>query len=227
VPALVAGADAFPPRPDASYAVKVIDTTTNAVIGGIDLGLYDFGAGIKLPFQPYAIAVDESSTAGGNKIYILGSVGGDPAYVRVIDGAADANETGRGTDVLLPESGIITGFYAITANPVNHKIYAATGPGHVAVIDGPNHVVLTTVLGFFGFGSPALVANPATNKVFVFGSHTEEVSDSTDDSFTTVPVSYIGQAAAFDPGTGRILSSGLRIRRPTPHSTRWMVRPER
>ena len=90
-----AGPDTFPPPSGATYAIKILDTTTNTVSGGIDLGLYHY-SGYDLAFQPFTLAVDESATPGGNKIYVLGFGGGD-VVLRVIDCATETNETGQGT----------------------------------------------------------------------------------------------------------------------------------
>ncbi len=187
----------------ASHAIKVIDTTTNSAIAGVDLGYYE-KSGSKVAFRSFAATIDESVAPLGNKLYILGS-GDDNAYViRVIDGVSNTNETTELTDILLPESGLSPGNYIITANPVNHKVYVVDSSSRIVVIDGPKHKVLATLQPSLGLSDKVMVTNPIANKVFALTYGSCAVIDSTNDTYTTISFPLYPRAAVFDPLTNRI-----------------------
>jgi len=158
VPGLAAADTQFHPLDGGGngLGLKVIDTTTREAIAGIALGFYDGGAGSKVPFTPLGIAVDESTDPAGNRIYVLGQVGDERLFLRTINGATDTNETGEGTDVLLPVTSLAPYACSVAVNPVNHKVYISTDSGDIVVVDGPNRTVLTTLLGVAPGGSPSL-----------------------------------------------------------------------
>lgn len=193
--------------PGSNHAVKVIDTTTNSAIAGVDLGYYVQGGSSKA-FLPLAATIDEGPAPLGNKLYILGAAGGSETFVRVINGATDSNETSEGTDVLLPEGGTVGGNYSLAVNPSNHKVYVITPAHHVVVIDGPQHEVLATLSTSLGLTGAVVVVNPDTNKVFVLTFGQSVIIDSDDDSFTTLSLPFYPKAAAIDPGTGRLFVVG-------------------
>ncbi len=168
---------------DASYRVKVIDTNANQTIAGIDLGLYHF-TNYTVPFSPNGIAVDDSTAAGGNKIYVLGTVGN--TYLRKIDGATNGNVTGQGTDLQLTNDGD-----QLVVNPNNHKIYVVSYDGKVTIVDGPTLTVVGTITEPIGLYSHAMVVNPQNNKVFVLGPTMGLIIDGGDNSYTTLDQGYL------------------------------------
>ena len=194
----IAGPDGFPSPSDATYRVKVIDTIANSTIAGVDLGLYHFTNSAQ-PFTPRGIAVDDSTTAGGNKVYVLGFA--DYVYLRTIDGATNENESGQGTDLRLTNEGD-----QLVVNPNNHKIYIVSFDGKVTIVDGAAHAVVGTITEAIGLYEHAMVINPQNNKVFVFGSQKGLIIDGNDNSYTILDEPYFFvRATAFDPNAGRLL----------------------
>jgi hypothetical protein len=180
-----------------TYGLKVIDTSTNTVVTGIDLGLYQFPTYVH-PFEPRDLAVDESQTSGGNQVYVLGV--GEYICLRVIDGATNTNQTGQGTDIVLPNDGD-----QLIVNPNNHKVYVVSYDGKVTVVDGPNRSVVKTLSPAIGLNTHTLVLNPQANKVFVFGPQALAIINSDDDTYTMINVAYFVKAGIFDPNTGHVL----------------------
>jgi DNA-binding beta-propeller fold protein YncE len=194
----IAGPDGFPAPSDPTYRVKVIDTTSNSTIAGIDLGLYHF-SNSALPFTPRDIAPDDSMTAGGNKIYVLGFA--DYTYLRTIDGATNTNQTGQGTDLRLVNEGD-----QLVVNSNNHKVYVVSFDGKVTIVDGTTNTVVSTITESIGLYSHDLVVNPENNKVFVFGSSKGLIIDGDTNSYTILDAPYLfARAALFDPNSGHIL----------------------
>lgn len=197
------GTDDAPPG--SNYGVKVIDTTNNRVIAGIDLGRYDEGPGNQPAFKPLAIAVDSSAAPLGNRIYVVGSVGDDRLFLRVIDGDTDTNETDQSTDLLLPITGFL-GSDGMDVNPVNHEVYVAVS-NNVIVIDGPNLQVLTTLKTFFPSG--LVLANPVTGKIFTFAANIIQLIDgSTDVVGPPQVVDYSARAVALASTSGQVFVIG-------------------
>ena len=212
VPGLVPADTQFyaPDGGGTGLGVKVVDTNTRQAIAGIDLGLYDGGSGSKVAFTPLGIAVDESTDLPGNRIYVLGQVGDDRLFLRTIDGATDTNETGEGTDLLLPVTSLAPYDCSVVVNPVNHKVYVSTDSGDIVVVDGPNRTVLTTLLGIAADGPHVMIANPNANKVFVFCFRSFTiVIDSSDDSYTSFSTTYSALDATYDAISGEIFVVGI------------------
>lgn len=118
--------------------VTVIDGATDTVEASVPVA-----AGL------YAMALNPVT----NKVYV-----GTGNSVTVIDGATNA-------------SSLISLTFApavLAVNPVTNKVYAAAGNfgGAVAVIDGADNELLTTIPT--GFGNPGMMAvNPVTNKIYL------------------------------------------------------------
>lgn len=191
----------YPSDSTRNFGLKVVDTTSNSVIAGIDLGRY---AGSYNGFWPIGLDVDESAAPAGNKVYLIGrtdSVGN--AILRVVDGAANTNLTGENTDLFLPVG--VQEFTSLAVNSTNHKIYVAKANGEIVVVDGPNRQILGTINPNFG---NLLVANPAANKIFVVNHNGGGVINSADDTFAPLSLFFTATAAALDPTHGRIYFVG-------------------
>lgn len=187
-------------------ALRIINSTSNQVIGAIDLGRY---TGASNGLSVLDLAVDESSAAAGNKIYVVIRPGSGNAMLRVIDGVNDTNLTGEGTDVPLPIDFSTSHYSGMTVNSTNHKVYIAKNTGDIVVVDGPNRQILTTVdpnLGDFPF--PFIIANPAANKIFVVSEQGGGVIDSTNDTFTPLPLNFFASDAVLNPANGQIYFVG-------------------
>ncbi len=204
----------WPSSGQSEEAIKVIDTATKKIIGGVNLGRY---ANSINRFLQFAIAVDPSAAPLGNKIYVLGQLDGPKFVLRVIDGATNQNLTGEGTDLILPAINRVenlSDLSRIVVNPNNHKVYIADGFGNVLVIDGARDQpkVITTLKTDAG---NFLVLSPVSNKVFVMGHNSEGVGkpgvviDSATDTFKAIPTAMPNaNAAAFNPANNRVYFSG-------------------
>ena len=194
--------------------VKVIDTTTDAVIAGLDFGWY------REPnnrFIAYAMAVDESPAPAGDKLYVViaSSDRTSPFVLRVIDGENESNLTDQGSDIVLPIApasnppGIP--FPSAVVNPKNHKVYVANNAGEIAVIDGEKRTVLTTLKPDAG---SFLAVDPVANKIFVLGRNGGAIIDSATDTVTPPPQPFVFEprAAAFNEANNRLYIAGVERR---------------
>jgi DNA-binding beta-propeller fold protein YncE len=123
--------------------------------------------------------------------------------LRIIDGATETNLTGENTDLFLPVG--VQEFTSLAVNSSNHKIYVAKDNGEIAVVDGPNRQILSTINPNFG---NLLVANPAANKIFVVNHNGGGVINSADDTFAPLSLFFTATAAALDSTHGRIYFAG-------------------
>ena len=186
--------------------VKVIDTASRAVIGGLDLGWYREPGN---RFIGRGMAVDESSGPGGNKVYVVGGPWdrSTPFVLRVVDGESDTSLTGEGTDIVLPIAPAPAqpgpDFPSVVVNPTNHKVYVSTNAGEIAVIDGENRTVLKTLNPDAG---SFLAVDPVANKIFVLGRNGGAIIDSATDTVSPPPrpLDFQPRSAAFNEANNRI-----------------------
>ena len=196
----------YPSDSTRNFGLKVVDTTSNSLIAGIDLGRY---SGSYNGFWPIGLDVDESEAPAGNKVYVIGRTDGSGnAILRIIDGQNNTNLTGENSDLFLPV-GIApaygAGFTSLALNSSNHKLYVAKNNGEIVVVDGPNRQILSTINPNFG---DLVVANPAANKIFVVNHNGGGVINSADDTFAPLSLFFTATAAALDPIHGRIYFVG-------------------
>ncbi len=186
------------------FGIKVIDTTSNSIIGGIALGRY---AGTSNGFWPLGLDVDESPGPVGDKVYVIGqSETSANVALRVIDGLSNSSMTGEGTDLFVPVG--VQEFASVTVNSSNHKLYVAKENGFIVVVDGPNRQIVRTFNPQFG---SFLVASPATNKIFVLNNNGGGVINSADDTFAPLSLFFTATAAAVDSTHGRIYFVGRNL----------------
>ncbi|HVF72747.1 MAG TPA: hypothetical protein VM940_14185 [Chthoniobacterales bacterium] len=187
-----------------NYGLKVIDSTTFAVVAAVDLGRYP---GDSNGFRPMSLDVDEGSGPAGDKVYIVGRTDTAPAVLRVVDGPSNTNLTGENNgDLFLPIS--FTGensFNRMTVNSANHKVYVAKANGEIIVIDGPNRQILKTLNPNFG---DFVIASPGTNKVFVVNHNGGGVINSADDTFAQLSLFFSATAATVDSAHARVYFVG-------------------
>jgi DNA-binding beta-propeller fold protein YncE len=185
--------------PGASLGIALINTATGSFVTGIR----------QTTMIPYGIAADDSTTAGGNKAYLIGTRGYGSAQQQIlltIDGTTDTIDPN--TAVTLPINQPV-GLSGIGVNPVNHKVYISDYYGTVAVVDGPNHNVITTIGFPNGNGANLIVAIPASNKMLAFPFGPVVLIDSSNDSLTTLSIpTFYAADAAYDSANGRIYAVG-------------------
>lgn len=196
----------YPSDSSRNFGLKVVDTTSNSIIAGIDLGRY---TGSYNGFWPLGMDVDESAAPAGDKVYLIGRTDGSGnAVLRIIDGQNNTNLTGENTDLFLPV-GIApaygAGFRSLALNSSNHKLYVAKENGEIVVVDGPNRQILSVINPNFG---DLVIANPAANKIFVVNHNGGGVINSADDTFATLSLFFTATAAALDSTHGRIYFVG-------------------
>ncbi|MFN2624006.1 MAG: YncE family protein, partial [Chthoniobacterales bacterium] len=182
-------------------AVKVLDSTTGSLVGNIDLGRV-LNGDLITPFEPRGIAADESTTANGNRIYVIGQLQ-NSFYIRTIQNDAVV----AGADVSLgADPDPYVGFSPIAVNSNTHKVYFVSDGGQVTVVDGPSHSKLTTFDSGTGFGPHLFVANPDANKIFLFGRSGAVVIDGASDTATsiTVPPQFSATTGVYNSATGRV-----------------------
>ncbi len=183
----------------ASLGIALINTATGSFVTGIR----------QTTINPYGIAADDSTTAGGNKAYLIGTRGYESTQQEIlltIDGATDTIDPN--TAVTLPiTQPVVSG---IGVNPVNHKVYISDKYGTIAVVDGPNHNVITTIGPMpNGNGANLIVAIPASNKMLAFPYGPVVLIDSSNDSLTTLPIpNFYAADAAYDSANGQIYAVG-------------------
>ena len=194
-----------------NFGLKLLDSRSGAVLGGVDLGRYSAYPFENYTFQPRALVVDETAAPLGDKVYVLGSPGGGVSfYLRVIEGATGDNLTAEGTDLPLPLDSFDSRA-GIALHPASHKIYLVDQYGKVVVVDGPNRKVLTSLQTEAGRGS-VLVSNPVANKVLVFGQSGGAVIDCTNDTFKSFEFPELNlEAVAFHSANGRIYLTGTNM----------------
>ena len=185
----------YPSDSSRSFGLKVVDTTSNTIIAGIDLGRYN---NANVGVWPIGIGIDESAAPVGDKVYLICQGGG---LLRTIDGPTNTNLTGEGTDLFLP----VTDFASMAVNSSNHKVYVASSDGEIVVVDGPSRQILRVIDPNFG---DLLVANPAANKIFVVNHNGGGVINSADDTFAPLLLFFTATAAALDSTHGRIYFVG-------------------
>ncbi|MEY2550994.1 MAG: hypothetical protein QOG12_1138, partial [Verrucomicrobiota bacterium] len=191
----------YPSDSTRNMGLKVVDTTSNSVIAGIDLGRY---TGSFNGFWPIGMDVDESAAPAGDKVYLIGRTDSVANVIlRVIDGPSNSNATAEGTDLFLPIG--VQEFTSLTVNSANHKIYVAKSNGEIVVVDGPNRQIVRTINPSFG---DFVIANPAANKIFVVNHNGGGVINSTDDTFAPLSLFFTATAAALDSIHGRIYFVG-------------------
>lgn len=78
------------------FGFKVVDTTSNTIIAGIDLGHYSNSSN---GVWPLGIGIDESAAPVGDKVYLICRTDTGGGLLRTIDGPTNTNLTGEGTDV--------------------------------------------------------------------------------------------------------------------------------
>jgi hypothetical protein len=187
-----------------NFGIKVIDTTSNVILGGIDLGRYSDSAN---GFWPLGLDVDESAAPAGDKVYVIGRTDGSVnVALRVIDGPSNTNLTGEGTDLFLPMG--VQDFTTVAVNSSNHKIYVARDNDEITVVDGPGRQILRTLRPNFG---DFVVASPATNKIFVVNHNGGGVINSADDMFAPLSLFFTATAAVVDSLHGRIYFVGTAL----------------
>jgi DNA-binding beta-propeller fold protein YncE len=194
-------------------AAAVINTATGSFVTGIrdPKNTVTSDGGLLVP---YGMAVDDSTTAGGNKVYYVSEVGYSSTQRLVLvtgDGATSSIDPNTAVILPLPISqpASFGGGTGIGVNPVNHKVYVSDYYGTVAVVDGPNHSVIRTIQMPSGNGANLIVAIPASNKMLAFPFGPVVLIDSSTDSFTTlsIPIFYASDAA-YDSANGRIYAVG-------------------
>jgi DNA-binding beta-propeller fold protein YncE len=197
------------------YAMKVVDINASRVLTGIDFGTYSLigNPPSNYPFLPAGVAVDESTVAAGNKVYVVGQIGcsfcgTSQVVLRTVDGATDTNLTDQSSDVVLPifsTPGTIGGSN-IVANPVTHKVYVSDSNGNLVVVDGPGRTVLKTIAP--APNAQVYAVNTAGNKVFVFGDKGGTIIDGVSDALTNFSTTFFPFDAVADSAGGRIYCVG-------------------
>ena len=130
--------------------VALINTTTGSFVTGIREPKITTSDGDST-LQAYGIAVDDSTTAGGNKVYYVSEVGySSTQRLVLVTGDGATNTIDPNTAVILPlpmsqPAVSSAGGGGIGVNPVNHKVYVSDYYGTVAVVDGPNHNFIKTI----------------------------------------------------------------------------------
>ena len=191
----------YPSDSTRNFGLKVVDTTSNTIIAGINLGRY---TGSYNGFWPIGLDVDESAAPAGDKVYLIGRTDNTANVIlRVVDGPSNSNLTGENGDLFLPVG--IQEFTSLAVNSSNHKIYVAKTNGEIVVVDGPNRQILKTINPNFG---DLVVANPAANKIFVVNHNGGGVINSADDTFAPLSLFFTATAAALDSSHGRIYFVG-------------------
>ena len=189
-------------------AVKVIDTTTNVVIAGVDFGWYGDPTN---RFIGWGMAVDDSAGPAGNKLYVVGGPRDRTSFVlRVVDLDNQTN-AGEGTDILLPvapsheQGGKL--FPSVVVNPATHKVYVSTNSGDIVVIDGDQQSVIKTLSPDAG---SFLAVDPVANKIFVLGRNGGAIIDGATDTVSAPPEPLVFQprAASFNEADNRIYVVG-------------------
>ena len=188
------------------FGLKVVDTTSNTILAGIDLGHYSNSSN---GVWPLGMAIDESAAPVGDKVYLICRTDGSGnVLLRIIDGQSNTNLTGENTDLFLP-IGIAPaygpGARSLALNSSNHKLYVAKENGEIVVVDGPNRQILSTFNPNFG---DFVIANPAANKIFVVNHNGGGVINSADDTFAPLSLFFTATAAALDAAHGRIYFVG-------------------
>jgi DNA-binding beta-propeller fold protein YncE len=189
-------------------ALRIVNTISSQDAGVVDLGRY---AGSPNGFNVLGLAVDESATPVGNKIYVVGRSNTSAAFLRVIDGVTDTNLTGEGTDVLLPifEASPTNEYCDMVVNSANHKVYVLKMSGDIVVVDGPNRQVLMIIPRHGGPNAPgSLVANSPANKIFLFRNTAAGVIDSATDTFTSLLLPFYANGAVANSAGDRIYIAG-------------------
>jgi DNA-binding beta-propeller fold protein YncE len=192
-------------------AAAVINTATGSFVTGIrdpkNTVTSDGGF-----LAPYGLAVDDSTTAGGNKVYYVSDVGYSSTRRLVLvtgNGATDTIDPNTAVSLPISEPASYAGNAGIGVNPVNHKVYVSDYYGTVAVVDGPTHSVIKTIQMPSGNGANVIVAIPASNKMLAFPYGPVVLIDSSSDSLTTLSIpSFYASDAAYDSANGRIYAVG-------------------
>jgi DNA-binding beta-propeller fold protein YncE len=192
------------------YAMKVVDINASRVVTGIDFGTYSLigNPPSNYPFQPVGVAVDESTVAAGNKVYVVGRIGTSQVVLRTVDGVTDTNLTDQSSDVVLPifsTPGTISGSNMVV-NPVTHKVYVSDSNGNLVVVDGPGRTVLKTIAP--APNAQVYAVNTAGNKVFVFGDKGGTIIDGVSDALTNFSTTFFPFDAVADSAGGRIYCVG-------------------
>jgi DNA-binding beta-propeller fold protein YncE len=188
----------YPSNSSRNFGLKVVDTNSNTIIAGIDLGRY---TGAYNGVWPLAMGIDESAAPVGDKVYLICRTDTGGGLLRTIDGPTNTNLTGEGTDIFLP----VTDLASMAVNSSNHKIYVANSNGEIVVVDGPSRQILRVIDPNFG---DLLVANPAANKIFVVNHNGGGVINSADDTFEPLLLFFTATAAALDSTHGIIYFVG-------------------
>lgn len=184
--------------------VKVIDTTTGAVVAGIPLTDASVNPDAET-ITPTGIAVD----SGNGNVYVAGgsSVYQDSQVIRVrfIDGASNTALTDDSTDLILPGS---NNFQSMFVDSTTHRLYVEDGSDQLFVIDGASRQLINTA------ASPVdiyVAANdPATDNIYVFsrlyGASAFGIINGVTGATTTVdsPVAEV-QKGVFNPAAGQLL----------------------
>ncbi len=185
--------------PGPSLGIALINTATGSFVTGIR----------QTTMIPYGIAADDSTTAGGNKAYLIGTRGYGSAQQQIlltIDGTTDTIDPNTAVTLPINQRIGLFGVNPIGVNPVNHKVYISDNNGTVAVVDGPNHTVLKTIQNV---GFDLMVAIPASNKMLAFQNGPVALIDSSNDSETTLPIpTFYAADAAYDSANGQIYAVG-------------------
>ncbi len=193
-------------------AAAVINTATGSFVTGIRDPKNTAASNGSL-LVPYGMAVDDSTTAGGNKVYYVSEVGYESTQRLILvtgDGATDTIDPNTAVPLPISKPANYFGGTGIGVNPVNHKVYISDYYGTVAVVDGPNHNVITTIGPLpNGNGANLIVAIPASNKMLAFSYGPVVLIDSSNDSLTTLPIpNFYAADAAYDSANGRIYAVG-------------------
>jgi DNA-binding beta-propeller fold protein YncE len=193
--------------------VALINTTTGSFVTGIREPKITTSDGDST-LQAYGIAVDDSTTAGGNKVYYVSEVGySSTQRLVLVTGEGATNTIDPNTAVVLPlpisQPALYAGGTGIGVNPVNHKVYVSDYYGTVAVVDGPTHSVIKTINMPSGNGANLIVAIPASNKMLAFPFGPVVLIDSSNESLTTLSIpSFYAADAAYDSANGQIYAVG-------------------
>ncbi len=190
--------------------LKIIDTTTGAVRGGIELAttLVDNNDG---SFLPIAASADDSAAPAGNKIYVLGrrNIYRDSRlFLRFVDGATETNITDPSSDLLLDRSTSPSSIFAnpVVVNPVTHKVYVTDGNAQVYVVDGPSRQLLKQI-SVPGDTETLPVVNRTLNKLYFFsaGIGGGAIVDGASDAVTALGVPFVNtQGAAVNEAGNRV-----------------------
>ena len=191
--------------------VALINTTTGSFVTGIREPKITTSDGDST-LQAYGIAVDDSTTAGGNKVYYVSEIGYSSTQRLVLvtgDGATNTIDPNTAVPLPISQPALYAGGTGIGVNPVNHKVYISDYNGTVAVVDGPNHNFIKTIQMPSGNGAYLIVAIPASNKMLAFPFGPVVLIDSSSDSLTTLSIpTFYAADAAYDSANGRIYAVG-------------------